>query len=159
MSSWLALTLVAFVCFVLVFFIKNRQLNHPALQFPYRLREPLFAPAERELLETLQRVVGERYLILAKVRVAEVIEVTAIVRRAPWYHAANRIAPLRFDFLLCDKGDLAPVCAINLNDSPPVDDFLDQLCRTVDLPCVHLPPEAASAYATVREAVERALLR
>ncbi len=36
--SWLALTLVAFVCFVLVFFIKNRQLNHPALQYPYRLK-------------------------------------------------------------------------------------------------------------------------
>ena len=30
--SWLALTLVAFVIFVLVFFVKNRQLNHPALQ-------------------------------------------------------------------------------------------------------------------------------
>ena len=32
--SWLALTLVAFLCFVLVFFVKNRQLNHPALQYP-----------------------------------------------------------------------------------------------------------------------------
>ena len=30
--SWLALTLVAFVCFVLVFFIKKRQLNQPAVQ-------------------------------------------------------------------------------------------------------------------------------
>ncbi|WP_376781174.1 hypothetical protein [Stutzerimonas kunmingensis] len=45
--SWLALTLVAFVIFVLVFFVKNRQLNHPALQYPYRLKAPLFSPAER----------------------------------------------------------------------------------------------------------------
>src|SRR5690606_12794254 len=108
--SWLALTLVAFVCFVLVFFIKNRQLNHPALQFPYRLKEPLFAPAERELLAMLQRSAGDDYLILAKVGVADVVEVTALARRAYWYRATNRIAAQRFDFLLCRKSDLAAVC-------------------------------------------------
>lgn len=76
--SWLALTLVAFVCFVLVFFIKNRQLNHPALQYPIDSKVPLFASAERELLEHLQGTFGERYLVFPKVSVADVIEVTAI---------------------------------------------------------------------------------
>lgn len=71
--SWLALTMVAFVIFVLVFFVKNRQLNHPALQYPYRLKASLFSPAERELLEMLQRTVGERYLIFPKVSVADVV--------------------------------------------------------------------------------------
>ncbi|GEM_PF-89975 len=114
--SWLALTLVAFVCFVLVFFIKNRQLNHPALQYPYRLKVPLFASAERELLEHLQGTFGERYLVLPKVSVADVIVVTAIPRRAYWYQASNRIAAARFDFLLCTKTDLQPVCVINLDE-------------------------------------------
>ena len=72
--SWLALTLVAFLCFVLVFFVKNRQLNHPALQYPYRLKDPVFSPAERELFEMLQRTVGQTYLILPKVGVAEVVQ-------------------------------------------------------------------------------------
>ncbi|MBE7376002.1 DUF2726 domain-containing protein [Pseudomonas lopnurensis] len=157
--NWLILTLVAFVCFALVFFIKNRQLSHPALQFPYRLKEPLFEPAERELLDMLQRTVNDEYLILAKVRVADVVEITAIPRRTPWYHATNRIANARFDFLLCRKSDLAAVCAINLDDPETADDFVDQLCRTIDLPQVRLSAEAARSYSEVREAVEQALLR
>ncbi|MCQ4323838.1 hypothetical protein CXK94_12870 [Stutzerimonas stutzeri] len=156
--SWLALTLVAFVCFVLVFFIKNRQLNHPALQFPYRLKEPLFAPAERELLATLQRSAGDDYLILAKVGVADVVEVTALARRAYWYRATNRIAAQRFDFLLCRKRDLAAVCALKLDEPQAADDFLDQLCRTVDLPLIRLSPEAAGSFREVREALDRAML-
>ena len=155
--SWLALTLVAFVCFVLVFFIKNRQLNHPALQYPYRLKVPLFASAERELLEHLQGTFGERYLVLPKVSVADVIEVTAIPRRASWYQASNRIAAARFDFLLCTKTDLQPVCVINLDEPEAEQDFVDRLCETVGLPQVRLAPDKVHAYTLVREAVEAAI--
>ena len=116
--SWLALTLVAFVCFVLVFFIKNRQLNHPALQYPYRLKVPLFASAERELLEHLQGT---------------------------------------FDFLLCTKTDLQPVCVINLDEPEAEQDFMDRLCETVGLPQVRLAPDKVHAYTLVREAVEAAI--
>ena len=155
--SWLALTLVAFVCFVLVFFVKNRQLNHPALQYPYSLKAPFFSPAERELLEMLQRTVGEQYLILPKVSVADVVEVTAIPRRAYWYQATNRIAAARFDFVLCDKNDLTPICVVNLDEPETDQDFIDRLCETVGLPQVNLTPEAARSYTNVREAIESSL--
>jgi len=155
--SWLALTLVAFVCFVLVFFIKNRQLNHPALQYPYSLKAPLFSPAEHELLEMLQRTVGEQYLILPKVSVAEIVEITAVPRRAYWYQAHNRIVALRFDFVLCDKRGLTPVCVVNLDDPDTERDFMDRLCETVGLPQVRLTPEAAKSYTDVREAIESTL--
>lgn len=155
--TWLALTLVAFVIFVLVFFVKNRQLNHPALQYPYRLKAPLFSPAERELLEMLQRTVGDRYLIFPKVSVADVVEVTAIARRAYWYRATNRIAATRFDFVLCDRADLQPVCVINLHDPDTDEEFMDRLCETIGLPQVRLPAETANSYTDVREAVESAL--
>ncbi len=153
--SWLALTLVAFVCFVLVFFVKNRQLNHPALQYPYRLKDPVFSPAERELLEMLQRTVGQTYLILPKVGVAEVVEVTAIARRAYWYRATNRIAAARFDFLLCDSQTLQPVCAVDLDDTD--DEFRERLCSTVGLPRVRLPADKASSYTAVHEAIMAAI--
>lgn len=157
--SWLALTLVAFVCFVLVFFVKNRQLNHPALQYPYSLKAPLFAPAERELMEMLQRTVGDQYFILPKVSVAEVVEITAVPRRAYWYQAHNRIAAMRFDFVLCDKHDMAPVCVINLDDPETESDFMDRLCQTVGLPQIRLAPQTARSYTEVSQAIESALHR
>lgn len=85
------------------------------------------------------------------------MEVTAIARRAYWYRATNRIAATRFDFVLCDRADLQPVCVINLHDPDTDEEFMDRLCETVGLPQVRLPADAARSYSDVREAIESAL--
>lgn len=156
MTAFLGLVLVAFFCFVLVFYIKQRQFNHPALRMPYQLKRPFFQPSELELLTLLQQAVGNEYLILSKVRVADVVEVTAIPRRAPWYQATNRISASRFDFLLCSQGTLAPLCAIEMEQATEANAFLDELCQTIALPLVRLTPETARSYDTLRTAIESA---
>jgi hypothetical protein len=156
MTAFLGLVLVAFVCFVLVFFIKQRQYNHPALRMPYQLKRPFFQPSEGELLALLQQAAGDDYLILSKVRVADVVEVTAIPRRAPWYQAVNRISAGRFDFLLCDQQTLEPRCAIEMEQAGEANAFLDELCQTIGLPLIRLTPETARAYAEVRTAIDQA---
>jgi len=157
MMSFLALVLVAFVCFALVFFIKQRQYNHPALRMPYRLQEPFFQPSEQELLALLQQAVGKRFLILCKVRVADVVEVTAVPRRAPWYQAVNRISAARFDFLLCDPQTLTPCCAIEMEQPDEANAFVDELCQTIDLPLIRLTPETARAYDRLCAAIDQAI--
>ncbi|WP_407297678.1 DUF2726 domain-containing protein [Stutzerimonas zhaodongensis] len=155
--SFLALVLVAFVCFALVFFIKQRQYNHPALRMPYALKQPFFQPSERELLALLQEAVGERFQILCKVRVADVVDVTAVPRRAPWYQAVNRISAARFDFLLCDPQTLTPRCAIEMEQRDEANAFIDELCQTVGLPLVRLTPEIARAYDRLHAAIDGAV--
>ncbi len=81
----------------------------------------------------------------------------APTRRAYWYQASNRIAAARFDFLLCTKTDLQPVCVINLDEPEAEQDFMDRLCETVGLPQVRLAPDKVHAYTLVREAVEAAI--
>lgn len=157
MMAFLGLVLAAFICFSLVFFIKQRQYNHPALRMPYQLKKPLFEPDERNLLGLLQQAVGNKYRILSKVRLADVIEVTAIPRRAPWYRAHNRISAARFDFLLCHPETLDPVCAIEMEPATDANAFLDELCQTVGLPLARLRPETARAYDEVCAAIEKAL--
>ncbi len=157
MMNFVALVLVAFVCFGLVFFIKQRQYNHPALRMPYALKQPLFQPSERELLALLQQAVGERFQILCKVRVADVVDVTAVPRRAPWYRAVNRISAARFDFLLCDLQTLTPCCAIEMEQPDQANAFVDELCQTVDLPLIRLTPETARAYDQLCAAIESAI--
>lgn len=157
MTNFLALVLVAFVCFALVFFIKQRQYNHPALRMPYRLQQPFFQPGEQELLALLQQAVGERFLILCKVRVADVVEVTAVPRRAPWYQAVNRISAARFDFLLCDRQTLTPRCAIEMEQPDQANAFVDELCQTIGLPLVRLTQETARAYDRLCAAIDEAI--
>lgn len=157
MMGFLALVLVAFICFALVFFVKQRQYNHPALRLPYALKQPLFQPSERELLRLLQSAMGERFVILAKVRLADVVDVTAVPRRAPWYRAVNRISAARFDFLLCDPQSLDIKCAIEMEPAGEANTFIDELCQTIGLPLVRLSPETARAYDRLCAAIEQAL--
>ena len=154
--SWLALTLVAFVCFVLVFFIKNRQLNHPALQYPIDSRclcsllpsANCWSTCKARSASATGAPQGERRRCHRSHRHP---------RRAYWYRASNRIAAARFDFLLCTKTDLQPVCVINLDEPEAEQDFMDRLCETVGLPQVRLAPDKVHAYTLVREAVEAAI--
>lgn len=157
MMSFLALVLVAFICFALVFYVKQRQYNHPALRMPYALTKPFFQPSEKELFALLQQAVGERFLILCKVRVADVVEVTAVPRRAYWYRAINRISAARFDFLLCNPQTLEPCCAIEMEQRDEANAFVDELCQTIGLPLVRLSPETARAYDGLRAAIDQAI--
>lgn len=156
MMAFLGLVLVAFICFALVFYIKQRQYNHPALRMPYQLRRPVLQAPERELLTRLQEAVNDDYLVLCKVRIAEVVEVTAIPRRAHWYQATNRISVGCFDFLLCDPQTLDPLCAIETEPATEANAFLDELCTTIGLPLLRLPPETTSSSPELRTAIEQA---
>lgn len=158
MTAFLGLVLVAFICFALVFFIKQRQYRHPALRMPYQLKRPVLQAEERELLALLQQAVGGSYLILCKIRLADVVEVTAIPRRTPWYQATNRLSAGCFDFLLCDPQTFDPICAIEMAPAGEDNAFLDDLCETIALPLVRLPLATARSYGEVRAAIERATL-
>jgi len=157
--SLLIVVLAAFACFALVFLIKQRQFSQPAIRLPYQLKQPFFSPNERAQLELLEQAVGGEFRILTKVRLADVVEVTAIPRRSTWYHATNRISAASFDFLLCDRRQLAPVCAVEIEEASAANAFLDELCEAIGLPLVRLTPRTAGSFDQVRAAIEQALAR
>lgn len=154
MMTFLAMALTAFVCFALVFYIKQRQFSSPAVRMPYQLKRPLFEQAERELLGALEQAAGERYRVLAKVRIADVVEVTAVPRRSYWHHATNRISAARFDFLLCDPHSLEPACAVEMEAASEANAFLDELCQTIGLPLVRLDAQQARSFAALRSFID-----
>lgn len=156
--SWLLATLVAFACFALVFYVKQRQFSHPAVQFPYALKPEPFSAAERELLGLLEDGFGPRFVVLARVRVLDVLDVTALPRRSAWYHANNQVSSRCFDFLLCHRETLQPACALTLDEGREArDEFLPELCQRIGLPFVRLTPDQLQRYGAVRDDVERAL--
>jgi len=155
--GFLGLVLAAFVCFALVFWVKQRQYSHPALRLPYQLKQPFFQPSEIALLTRLEEAAGNDFHVLAKVRLADVMEVTAIPRRAPWYRAVNRISAARFDFLLCDSRTLAPRCAIEMERASDDNRILDELCAATGLPLIRLTPETARSGIELREAIDQAI--
>ncbi|TMF24118.1 MAG: DUF2726 domain-containing protein [Chloroflexi bacterium] len=84
------------------------------LAFPYRPRKSMLSAAELVFYNVLKTAIGARFVILLKVGVSDLCEITS---REVNQAAFNRIAAKRVDFVLCDPITLAPAVAIELDDS------------------------------------------
>jgi hypothetical protein len=123
----------------------------------YSKRRTLFSPAERSFLGVLEQAVGEEYRVFGKIRVADVLEPRHGMSRSARQSALNRISAKHFDFVLCARGDLSIVCALELDDAShneagrrDRDAFLAAACESAALPLLRVPAERAYAIEEVR---------
>lgn len=109
---------------------------------PYRLRERFLSTPEVALYKALWDMVGERYVILAKVALNELFY---IVRPNENVHYFNKLFRKHVDFLLCDAKSLQPQIGVELLRPAAVggargsDLFMEDLFLTAGLPLVQVP--------------------
>jgi hypothetical protein len=140
--------------------IKLKQSAGPTEGYPYIKKQVLFSPAERSFLGVLNQAIGEEYLVFGKVRVADIVEPQRSLDKSKRQRAFNRISAKHFDFVLCAKGDLAVVCAIELNDHSHQqskrqdrDAFLVGLCQAISLPLIQMPAQRTYSVPEIRTKV------
>jgi len=114
----------------------------PAL--PYRRRDDFLSPAELSYYKVLTSVLGPRAVVLAKVRLADILYVPRSGESMRYF---NRIAQRHVDFLLCESSDMRPVLVIELDDAShdrPTrrgqDAFLDEALRVAEVPILRVKP-------------------
>ena len=103
--------------------------------FPYAPRKSMLTAVELAFYNVLKEAVDDRFVILLKVGLSDLCEITS---REVNQAAFNRISSKHVDFVLCDPVTLAPVVAIELDDSTHYrrdradrDAFVDKLFRTI----------------------------
>lgn len=110
----------------------------------YVKRPYLFTSAEFAFYKVLRSAVGDRFTILVKVRIADLVDVErgATKRQAK----LNRIMKKHVDFVLCDPCTMVPTLAIELDgssheadDRRERDALVDAIYAAVGLPCLHVP--------------------
>lgn len=133
-------------------------------QIAYIKNTALFSPAERSFLRVLNSAVAENFNIFAKVSVADVVSVKSIADRSAWQIAFNKIGAKHFDFILCDKGDLSIVCAIELDDKSHQqgdrierDQLLENVCQSALLPLIRFEAKDTYSLQVVRAKILHAL--
>ncbi len=120
-----------------------------AEKLPYQGRSALLSASEREFFRALVKAVNGRWLIFAKVRIADVLMVP---RGTPkWLSWHSRIAQKHADFVLCDLVTTRPLIIIELDDPThdrpdrqARDQFVDQAYRHAGVPILHA--KTARAY-------------
>lgn len=157
--SWLFLILIVLLMLAFIA-IKLKQSAGQTEGYPYTKKQVLFSPAERSFLGVLEQAIGEEYLVFGKVRVADIVEPQRSLDKSKRQRAFNRISAKHFDFVLCAKGDLAVVCAIELNDQSHQqskrqdrDAFLVGLCQAISLPLIQMPAQRTYSVPEIRAKV------
>jgi hypothetical protein len=143
--TWMIVIAIAFLLLIAIVASQKRS-RGSSDALPYTLKPALFSPAERSFLGVLEQAIGNRYQVFGKVRIADVVATTRGLSASKRQTAFNRINAKHFDFLLCNKDNLAVVCAIELDDKSHQKDsrrqrdaFIVELCRTIELPLVQVP--------------------
>lgn len=82
--------------------------------YPYEKIDQLCTKTELRFYQVLRDLVGDRFEIFSKVRIADLLKVKSGTRkRMSWQ---NRINCKHIDFVLCDRETLEPLVAIELDD-------------------------------------------
>jgi len=146
------LTVILFtlaIAVVLVFALVALRLVRRKGQSPYEQRKYYLTRAERSFYGVLNEAVGGRYVVFAKVRLADVLRVRPGVSESQAH--LNRIIAKHVDFLLCEPRDVSPVLAIELDDSShgeerrqARDQFVDEAFDGAGLPLLRI--HAARGY-------------
>lgn len=149
--EWTAV--IVFVILLLIVVGAKHNKNKKEKALAYERQSALFSPAERSFYGILDKVVGDRFLVFGKVRVADVIKPKKGMSRSRWYTAFNKIKAKHFDFVLCNPDDLSVECVIELDDSShnkksrvDRDRFLDKACLSAGLTIHHF--KARASYKT-----------
>ena len=137
----LSLIAIIFVAFVVLAVVKAAVRKRPSQEHTYQLRSPFLSPAERSFYGVLCAAVANDYVVLAKVRVADVITPKKGQDRSTWQTAFNMISAKHFDYILCDPNTLSVEQVVELHDKSHKttkrakrDEFLRAACESAGLP-------------------------
>jgi hypothetical protein len=146
--------LVAIIAFVFVIELVKSKLgtdDDDDLEFeeqeksklPYNRKDYFFTIAERQFFEVLNNVLKNEYLLLSKVRVADLFYFSKHQKNKQSF--LNKIQSKHVDFVLCEKNNFKPLLAIELDDSSHSrpdrvkrDDFIDQVFKDSNFPILHI---------------------
>jgi len=86
-------------------------------RYPYKAQQRLFTKAEWRFYQQLDRAIGGTYLIMGKVRIADVLSVKGPKAHSKsWWKAFTRISSKHIDFIICDRTNGTILCGIELDD-------------------------------------------
>lgn len=130
------------------------------LYFPY-CKANLFTPAEKKFFSALDKSVGNRFRIFAKVRIADAITIPdSLAAKFQGKRAFFKIAAKHFDFVLCDVKTFETLAAIELDDNSHSrrdrkerDVFVDYVCQFAKLPLIRIKASNYYDFALLREKI------
>jgi len=100
-NSLLPLIVVLIILLAIVAVIKifMKQKAQGEQTYPYEKKSALFSPAERSFLGVLEQVINNRYRLMGKIRLADIVKVKSGLNKSAWQNAFNKIQSKHIDIV------------------------------------------------------------
>jgi hypothetical protein len=121
----------------------------------YKKKDSVLLAAKENFYSALHSAVPNNYNILTNINAADVLGIASNSSSLAIQVATKNIASKQFDFILCEKQTLSPVCVITLNESLPL--FLSNACESAQLPVVIFPAQMNYDIELLREKIFQAV--
>ena len=159
-------TIALTVGLILLAFLLKRVFWHGKKppRYPYQRNGMLFTADEKAFFRTLKDTIGDNYEVFGKILAAHII----VPKKGASAHAVkkafNSIDDRYFDFVLCEKSNLAVVCvvqlqnknhSVRLNDKDP----LIPICENLGLPLFRFASAADYSVEEIRETLRKTLIK
>ncbi|MFQ3197070.1 MAG: hypothetical protein ACI8R9_001073 [Paraglaciecola sp.] len=117
------------------------KLNEPSLGFPFKKKGTLFTAVECSFLELIEEAVGGQYRVMCRVKLSDILAVREKTDKKAFKNALSRANGRQLDFVLCARGDMTPMVAIDLVHSNGKEGYKSQRDWFVSgaLDAAHIP--------------------
>jgi len=147
-------------------FLDERTLEKAAKSptiYQYERKHHIMTGAEADFFDTLVQTVGDTYHVFPQVHLSAILNHT--VKGQTWDAAFKHINGKSVDFVLCDKDNLKPVLAIELDDwthgrddRRQRDAEVDRIFAGADLPLIHFTDYRKLDSSSITKAISNAII-
>jgi len=133
--------LISAACFILLLFalvVFPARKNHAQ---PYERMNSILTPAEQHFYKVLSSVIEGQAIIMAKVRVADLLKIRKSIKEKHFWDYFSKISQKHIDFVLVDPQSFITLCVIELDDKSHLnfdrmkrDRFVNQVMAQTGIP-------------------------
>lgn len=145
----------AALCLITVMFSGYRLLKSYNEKPNYKSHKRALSKAENDFYKVLNKAVGDKWNIVFKMRVADIIKpvLPKTFNKKAWWSAFSKISQKHVDFILLDRATAEFICCIELDDNShnkrsrrKRDRFIDHAFSSAGIKVVHI--KCANSYST-----------
>jgi very-short-patch-repair endonuclease len=148
-------------CFVLILLVVLVFLKMKPLQMKvgpeFAKKEPLFTLAERSFLGVLEQSLDDRFRVLGKVRLGDIVKPAKGLSKSRFATVRNQVNQKHVDFVVCSMSTMEVVGVVELDDKShdqkersARDQLVDRALADAKIPIIHFPAQKGYVLAEVR---------
>jgi len=158
------LILFALISLIVIVGVLASRLNDNSFPFPFDSKSSVFTPAEKNFQNLLEQAMGNKYRIINRVKLADIVTIRNGVSNRASQSASTNAEGKYLDFVICDRNSMKLLGAIDLVDTQgkgykiKKDWFVSGALEAATIPHIRIKVKANYTLDEIRACINSRLL-